>query len=53
MIGSVATYSLLAKRQVQELQEVVEEVVVFAGWASVCVAVVENLLKARSHEKIT
>lgn len=42
-----------AWRQREALWEVVEEVVVFAGWASVCVAVVENLLKARSHEKIT
>jgi hypothetical protein len=34
-----------------EEEEVV--VVVFAGLASVCFAVEEDLLKARSHEKIT
>ena len=34
-------------------EEVEVVVVVFAGLASVCVAAVEVLLKARSHEEIT
>jgi hypothetical protein len=42
-----------AWRRREALWEEEVVVVVFAGSASVCVAVVEDLLKARSHEKIT